>query len=117
MLPETEFFNLYNHDFARIAVGVPEIRVADIDVAEGGKGVFRVTLSEVSDQDIRVKFATSDRTEQVRLGSISCRSISTQTSRGISTCPRSGASRPEAICKSVVLPAPLGPTSPIRSSR
>lgn len=31
MRPGTEFFNLYNHDFARIAVGVPEIRVADTE--------------------------------------------------------------------------------------
>ncbi len=26
---DQEFFNLYNHDFARVAVGVPRIRVAD----------------------------------------------------------------------------------------
>jgi len=31
MRPGTEFFNLYNHDFVRIAVGVPEVRVADAD--------------------------------------------------------------------------------------
>src|SRR5262245_33397028 len=26
---ETEFFNLYNHGFIRVAVGIPEVRVAD----------------------------------------------------------------------------------------
>lgn len=29
MRPGSEFFNLYNHDFVRVAVGVPEVRVAD----------------------------------------------------------------------------------------
>lgn len=31
MQPGAEFFNLYNHDFVRVAVGVPEVRVADTD--------------------------------------------------------------------------------------
>jgi NAD+ synthase (glutamine-hydrolysing) len=29
--PGDEFFNLYNHDFVRVAVGVPRVRVADPD--------------------------------------------------------------------------------------
>lgn len=29
MKPGDNFFNLYNHDFARVAVGVPALRVAD----------------------------------------------------------------------------------------
>jgi NAD+ synthase (glutamine-hydrolysing) len=29
MQPGQDFFNLYNHDFARVAVGVPSLRVAD----------------------------------------------------------------------------------------
>ena len=29
MRPGNEFFNLYNHDFARVAVGIPSVRVAD----------------------------------------------------------------------------------------
>lgn len=29
MKEKTEFFNLYNHDFIRVAVGIPEVRVAD----------------------------------------------------------------------------------------
>ena len=29
MRPGEEFFNLYNHDFVRMAVGIPLVRVAD----------------------------------------------------------------------------------------
>ena len=31
MRPGNEFFNFYNHDFVRIAIGVPRVRVADPD--------------------------------------------------------------------------------------
>ena len=31
MQPGAEFFNLYSHEFVRVAVGVPEVRVADTD--------------------------------------------------------------------------------------
>lgn len=29
MQTDTEFFNLYNHGFVRVAVAVPDVRVAD----------------------------------------------------------------------------------------
>ena len=29
MKPGEKFFNLYNHDFARVAVGIPALKVAD----------------------------------------------------------------------------------------
>jgi NAD+ synthase (glutamine-hydrolysing) len=67
MKDEREFFNLYNHGFIRVAVGVPEVRVADpafngartlalMEKAEGEKAVLalfpELGLSAYSCEDL-----------------------------------------------------------------
>ena len=63
----------------------------------------------------RAPTATSARRLTPRPGSISWRSRATRTPRGALTLPASGGSSPAAMRSSVVLPAPFGPISPMRS--
>ena len=47
MKENAEFFNLYNHGFVRVAVGTPELRVADPEF----NGARTVALMERAEQE------------------------------------------------------------------